>query len=84
MLTVCVASYNCIVKIHSATIATIESDCRYDRTGDDGLREVITKWKSRTYKKEQTWQRLLDVSKEIDDDTLQTYLTEHNLSCKIL
>ena len=72
-----------LLNIHLATIQTIEADCRYDRTSDDGLREVITKWKCRTYKKEQTWQKLLDVSKEIDDDTLESYLVEHNLSSEI-
>ena len=72
-----------LFNIHSATTQAIEADCRYDRTSDDGLREVIIKWKSRTYKKEQTWQKLLDVSKEIDDHTLESYLVEHNLSGEI-
>ena len=72
-----------LLNIHSATIQAIEADCSYNRTSGYGLREVIAKWKCHTCKKEQTWQKLLDVSKEIDDDTLESYLVKHNLSSEI-
>ena len=63
-------------------VKTIEKDCNYNSTSDDALKEVVTRWCTRTTKAKRTWKTLSDAVLEEDDYSLQQYIKENQLSCK--